>query len=939
MDVIGNVVSINGEVEAEFDQGSRPLETGAPIYEGDTIITGAGASVEIQLADDSILAQGENASQSIDSYIYDPDDANASSLLVNMSTGAFRMVTGQIGKDNPEGVKVETPLATIGIRGTGMDMLVSEEDVKVGCFQYDGLDISISTPQGQRFLTNVNSLLTIKPNGIFGEIRSYSDSEIKFFKSAAPITSMPDADFYGDDDDYDDGVDGQQEQGDVQGQQQDQTLEGGGEWVSEGTDEFGDKEQPEVNQTMNQVVLSTKITLLNFTMHVPLILPLNEPDENDDDDLTDEAELPKLASRGIFPDTLLPFTGNEDGSEVDVDTGLVTIVDGDGNQNELESSDSFFLLRGYDDNDKLYGSTHSSTLYGGADSFDTLYGGAGNDSCIGGDNADLIIGGTGDDTIDGFAGNDSLYGGNGNDMLTGQQGADLLSGGADSDILIGGAGADTIYGGHGDDYFLFSGNSELDAHIMDFQEDNDTIIVDRSILDWDVGTVAEEDTNLFFIDEEYALGGFVSVPSDAGPALVFDSADNLYSVMDSAAGPNGADLIAHIDYTTPEASNIKVADITVLNDTNNTFSGSAAHDFVILDGGNDFYTASEGMDTVIGCAGEDTFHFDANTHPYLTIGDFETGTDSLKLDLDSNSSTTFNVQISGGGIASSAFHHVTGSYSGIDETETWQSNNPGHLILDGDNILWYDADINNSGKTQIAVLADGTLEYSDFIVHETGGVSGDDNGTTFDSSAIYSSLIYTGDSAENTYVGNDGLGDLMKGKAGDDNLTGRDGHDTLFGGANNDSLYGGGHHDLLIGGTGNDLLVGGSSADTLYGGTGSDTFHYAELGSGTDAIKDFSSATDYLSFDYDSSNADETFKLSKNMASSFLESQYFHDVTGTYSGEDSTNSWTNDGYGHIILDDNGDLWYDADITSTGNEDHIANINETITCSNIVVNEV
>jgi Ca2+-binding RTX toxin-like protein len=68
-----------------------------------------------------------------------------------------------------------------------------------------------------------------------------------------------------------------------------------------------------------------------------------------------------------------------------------------------------------------------------------------------------------------------------------------------------------------------------------------------------------------------------------------------------------------------------------------------------------------------------------------------------------------------------------------------------------------------------------------------------------------------------------GLADTLRGLEGDDILNGRGGDDRLFGGADNDTLNGNAGDDRLYGGTGNDDLDGGAGDDTLIGGLGADT--------------------------------------------------------------------------------------------------------------------
>ncbi|MBW4648780.1 MAG: DUF4347 domain-containing protein [Kastovskya adunca ATA6-11-RM4] len=80
---------------------------------------------------------------------------------------------------------------------------------------------------------------------------------------------------------------------------------------------------------------------------------------------------------------------------------------------------------------------------------------------------------------------------------------------------------------------------------------------------------------------------------------------------------------------------------------------------------------------------------------------------------------------------------------------------------------------------------------------------------------------------------------------GDDLIYGGTGNDRIYGGAGNDNLYGEVGDDQIWGDAGNDRLGGGLGNDILTGGEGRDTFVFAR-GEGTDTIRDFKVAEDYI---------------------------------------------------------------------------------------------
>jgi len=95
---VGEVVNLTGQAQVVSEAGIRDLSLGSPIFQGDEIITRHGSQLEIDFIDESSFSQGENSRSQINSYVYNPDDADGSNLLLEMTKGVFRTVTGEIAK-------------------------------------------------------------------------------------------------------------------------------------------------------------------------------------------------------------------------------------------------------------------------------------------------------------------------------------------------------------------------------------------------------------------------------------------------------------------------------------------------------------------------------------------------------------------------------------------------------------------------------------------------------------------------------------------------------------------------------------------------------------------------------------------------------------------------------------------------------------------------
>jgi hypothetical protein len=68
------------------------------------------------------MTLGANTQFRVDSFVFDANNPKEGSFLVSLLRGSLRALTGLIGKTNTRNVSFNTPTATIGIRGTGLDM-------------------------------------------------------------------------------------------------------------------------------------------------------------------------------------------------------------------------------------------------------------------------------------------------------------------------------------------------------------------------------------------------------------------------------------------------------------------------------------------------------------------------------------------------------------------------------------------------------------------------------------------------------------------------------------------------------------------------------------------------------------------------------------------------------------------------------------------------
>ena len=126
-ELVGVASAVHGAVELSYGQEKQSLQSGDQIYLNDRIKTGGEGSVVLLLKDQSSFSLGKNSQFVIDEFIYRPSDPSVSTLGTNLITGFARYVSGAVSKANKDGVKMRTPVGTIGIRGSVVTAKVTDD--------------------------------------------------------------------------------------------------------------------------------------------------------------------------------------------------------------------------------------------------------------------------------------------------------------------------------------------------------------------------------------------------------------------------------------------------------------------------------------------------------------------------------------------------------------------------------------------------------------------------------------------------------------------------------------------------------------------------------------------------------------------------------------------------------------------------------------------
>ncbi|MDJ0951533.1 MAG: Calx-beta domain-containing protein, partial [Alphaproteobacteria bacterium] len=528
---IGQVSQLKGEATATRADGTQvTLAKGDPVFEGDVIETGGDSVVAVVFVDDTRFNMSENARMTLDRLVYNPAGGE-NDLGVSLLQGAFTFVSGQIAKTGPDVMTIETPVGTLGIRGTdgGVNIQVGAD---VTIFISDGAGL-LRTDVGEALLVEGTGLILLSrrddPSLV---VQQFSIGQMRDFVGdlylAVPgLGGSRDGDVTG-------GTD--PDAGDLPGVDPEAGPQDG--------DGDGDADQDQQGDATGTVPVTADP---QTALAEPEPLAAAEPQEQDTTTTTTtggdtgdaggagrstsaDNQDPVIAviteTGGELPeDTLAAITGTDEPDDLTGTAGPDTI-DGLAGDDTIQGAEGDDSLTGSGGNDQIAGNAGNDALFGSAND-DSLSGGAGNDTMGGNTGNDLLDGGPDSDTavfdvgIDNvvsaditnsveietesegtdtlvdvefvefngitFAlvegtneGGDALSGGDGRDFIVGGDGNDSLSGLGDGDALFGGAGGDTLDGGSGND--LLNGGTGNDDIVGG--EGSDTAVFAGNLADY-----------------------------------------------------------------------------------------------------------------------------------------------------------------------------------------------------------------------------------------------------------------------------------------------------------------------------------------------------------------------------------------------------------------------------------------------------------------------
>lgn len=193
----GKLVEVRGKVSAIPTSGvRRDLAVGSAIYQNDLIEAAAGSHAAILFTDETRVVLTEDSSFRVGNYRYVKAQPENGQIFFNIVKGAFRMVTGLVGKAAQKNVLIGTSTATIGIRGTSFDLAcvpagISNPESYSGSGALCGTGLLTSTRDGAISITTDDGKISVFAAGQSSYLSGANQTPIVLNRTPEFLNQLP----------------------------------------------------------------------------------------------------------------------------------------------------------------------------------------------------------------------------------------------------------------------------------------------------------------------------------------------------------------------------------------------------------------------------------------------------------------------------------------------------------------------------------------------------------------------------------------------------------------------------------------------------------------------------------------------------------------------------------------------------------------------------
>ncbi|PYR92671.1 MAG: hypothetical protein DMF84_12070 [Acidobacteria bacterium] len=119
----GRVKVVSGSAFVVRQDATIPAQLGQDVFETDSLKTGADGRIGITLKDDTRVSLGPGSELRLQRFIYEPGSGSLG-MVLQFVRGAAAYVSGRMAKLAPQSIRLETPAAIVGVRGTSLAIRV-----------------------------------------------------------------------------------------------------------------------------------------------------------------------------------------------------------------------------------------------------------------------------------------------------------------------------------------------------------------------------------------------------------------------------------------------------------------------------------------------------------------------------------------------------------------------------------------------------------------------------------------------------------------------------------------------------------------------------------------------------------------------------------------------------------------------------------------------
>ncbi len=182
---IGTILSVEGTATLTPEGGTAaPATINEQVHLDDLIVTGAQSRVFISFADDTQMTLSENTKLIVDKYLYNPDDDSHNHAHYAILSGAFNYISGLIAKKPNPDVGIETPVGSIGIRGT--DLWGGSLDGSYGVYVNEG-SVNVKNEGGQVQVDQGTGTSAKSRKDAPSPARQWADEQIKRIRDSVAL--------------------------------------------------------------------------------------------------------------------------------------------------------------------------------------------------------------------------------------------------------------------------------------------------------------------------------------------------------------------------------------------------------------------------------------------------------------------------------------------------------------------------------------------------------------------------------------------------------------------------------------------------------------------------------------------------------------------------------------------------------------------------------